>query len=450
MINPSRMLIVGALLASFAWAGEPVADPFPEKIPPAAGAVALKEIAIGLVAPVWVTHAGDGSGRLFIVDQIGLVHIVKEGRKLDRPFLDLRSLMVKLMEGFDERGLLGLAFHPGFADPDSPGYRKLYTYSSEPAAEADFGLPGDAKADHISVIAEWQVHERNGDVVDPATRRVVMTFAQPQMNHNGGTLLFGRDGLLYIGTGDGGAAHDLAPGHAPEGNGQNLHNPLGKVLRIDPLGRAGAARFDGRYSVPDDNPFVGREGLDEIYAYGLRNPWRMCFDRQTGQLVAADVGQAKVEEIDIIERGGNYGWPIKEGSFYFIRQGPQLGLATRQKPTESLPELVDPVAEYDHDEGISITGGFVYRGRALPELQGQYIFGDWVRPEKDAKTGRLFQADLQSGRIAELLIGPQRGPVGGLVIGFGEDEQGELYLLTTLSRGPKSDTGVVWKIEPVQ
>jgi glucose/arabinose dehydrogenase len=382
-------LLLPALLA----AGEPVSDPIPEKIAKGDIRIELTDTAIGLTAPVWLTHAGDGSGRLFILDQVGIVYAVKGGRRLERPFLDVRDRLSKLNEGFDERGLLGLAFHPGFA-----GYRKLYTYTSEPPAPSDFPLAQGVDTNHISVVAEWQVFAHSPDAVDPATRRVVMTFGQPQMNHNGGTLLFGPDGLLYIGTGDGGAAHDLGPGHSAQGNGQDLTNPLGKVLRIDPLGRKGTAKFEGRYSIPADNPFIGRQGLDEIYAYGLRNPWRMCFDRQTGQLIAADVGQGKIEEIDIVERGGNYGWPIKEGTFFFIREGPQLGMVTRTPPTSGTPNLIDPIAQYDHDEGISITGGFVYRGKAIPALVGRYVFGDWVRPEKDAKTGRLFHADLARGR----------------------------------------------------
>lgn len=443
-VMPRLLLILiacaGTLMA------EPVADPFPKKIQKSDTPVELQEVAIGLTSPVWLTHAGDGSARLFIVDQVGVAYVVKGGRKLERPFLDVRDRLVKLNPGFDERGFLGLAFHPGFADKNSPGHGKLYTYTSEPAAENDFPLPGGAKADHISVVAEWQVSGKNADVVDPASRRVVMTFAQPQMNHDGGVLLFGPDGLLYIGVGDGGAAHDLGPGHSPQGNGQDLTTPLGKVLRIDPLGAAGEKSSHSRYSIPADNPFVGEDGLDEIYAYGLRNPWRMCFDRETGRLIAADVGQAKVEEIDIIERGGNYGWPIKEGSLFFIREGAQLGMITTAPPGSDLPRMIDPVAEYDHDEGISITGGFVYRGKSIPALAGKYIFGDWVRPEKDSQTGRLFYADLETGEIKELPIGAEGRPVGGFIIGFGEDQDGEVYILTTRSRGPKGDTGVVRRI----
>lgn len=429
----------------------PVGDPFTDKIQKGDVKVELKEVAGGFVAPVWGTHAGDGSGRLFIVDQAGVARIVKDGKPLPEPFIDVEKHMVQLMPGFDERGFLGLAFHPGFADKAGPGHGRLYTYTSEPAGASDYPLPEDVKADHISVVAEWRVSAENPDAVDPASRRVVLTFAQPQFNHDGGAIVFGPDKFLYIAAGDGGAGNDMGPGHAPEGNGQSLTTPLGKVLRIDPLGQNGAKSANGQYSVPGDNPFVGKDGLDEIYAYGLRNPYRMSFDRQTGELVAADVGQGKIEEIDIIKLGGNYGWPIKEGSFYFIREVDLLGNITFEPPSGDLPpNLIDPAAQYDHDEGLSITGGFVYRGKAIPALAGKYVFGDWVKAHPKAESGRIFYADLKTGDIREFVIGAKDRDLGGYVSGFAEDQDGEIYVLIARSKGPNTESGAALKIVPAE
>jgi glucose/arabinose dehydrogenase len=429
----------------------PVGDPFTDKIKKGDARVELKEVAKDLVTPVWGTHAGDGSGRLFIVDQAGVARIVKEGKPLAEPFIDVKKHMVQLMPGFDERGFLGLAFHPGYADKSSPGYRKLYTFTSEPAGPCDYPMPQGAPTDCISVVAEWQVSADNPDAVDPASRRVVLSWGKPQFNHNGGSIVFGPDKLLYIAVGDGGAGNDLGEGHAPQGNGQLLTTPLGKILRIDPLGKTGAKSKNGRYSIPDSNPFVGKDGLDEIYSFGMRNPYRISFDRQTGELVAADVGQGKIEEIDLIKLGGNYGWPVKEGSFYFIRQIDLLGNVTFEPPTGDLPpNLIDPVAQYDHDEGLSITGGFVYRGKAIPALAGKYIFGDWVKAHPKAETGRLFYADLKTGDIRELVIGKDDRELGGFVSGFGEDQDGEIYVLINESKGPNTSTGATLKIVPAE
>lgn len=437
--------VLATLTAAAAFA-QPVGDPFAEKITKGDLRVELVQVADRLTTPVWGTHAGDGSGRLFIVDQTGVAKIVKEGKALGEPFIDVKPWMHKLMQGFDESGFLGLAFHPDFAKKDAPGSGKVYTYTIEPPGESDYPLAAGVKAYSTSVVAEWKVSAANPDVVDISTRRVVLTFAQPQFNHNGGAIAFGPDKLLYIGTGDGGQGNDLGPGHAPQGNGQSLETPLGKILRIDPLGEKGGKSKNGQYSIPADNPFVGKEGLDEVFAYGLRNPYRVSFDRETGDLIAADVGQAKVEEIDIITLGGNYGWPIKEGPFYFHRSGDLLGNITQDAPTGDLPKMIDPVAKYDHDDGISITGGFVYRGKAIPALQGKYVFGDWSLPDPKADSGRLFYADLETGEIKEFIIGQEDRALGGFVTGFAEDEAGELYVLTNKSKGPNTNSGVAWKI----
>lgn len=441
---------------------EPLEDPLPDPILPGDIAVELETVASGLTAPVLLTHAGDGTDRLFIVDQPGTIWVLENGELLETPFLDIvdRVHMPGFfgsldVNDFDERGLLGLAFHPGFGDPNSPGYQKLYTYSSEMVdGPADFTtppLPAGEAFDHQSVVAEWAADVAYPNMVDPNTRREILRIDQPQFNHNGGMLAFGPDGLLYISVGDGGAADDVANGHGPTGNGQNINTAHGSILRIDPLDplltpdSLDAVSANGAYRVPAGNPLVGVEGVDEIYAYGFRNPWRFSFDSLNGDLIAADVGQNFVEEIDIVQAGGNYGWNLKEGTFRF---DPDTGNV--HDGVDGLPEsLIDPVAQYDHDEGISITGGFVYRGNAIAELRGKYVFGDFSSSFFDAD-GRLLYADLDTGLIQELILGTDMRELGLYVKAFGQDAAGELYVLAGPALGPFGDTGVVLKIVPVQ
>jgi glucose/arabinose dehydrogenase len=336
----------------------------------------------------------------------------------------------------------------------SPGYQKIYTYSSElnelPSDFTTEPLPAGVDFDHQSVIAEWTVDLDNPNIIDISTRREIIRIDEPQFNHNSGMLAFGPDGYLYIGVGDGGASNDNADGHGSTGNGQNKNTVHGSILRIDPLDPLTTTSADpisvsGKYRVPADNPFVAFDGLDEIYAYGFRNPWRFSFDTLTGDLVAADVGQGQIEEIDIVHAGGNYGWNLKEGTFRF---DPETG--TVNSGTNGLPEdLIDPVAQYDHDEGISITGGFVYRGLAIPELSGKYVFGDFASSFFESN-GRLLYADLDTGLIQELIIGIDDSVLGLYVKAFGQDADGELYLLAGSNLGPFGDSGVIFKIVPLQ
>jgi glucose/arabinose dehydrogenase len=423
----------------------PVVGPIP--VGPAA--VDVQTVASGLVSPVYLTGAGDGSDRLFIVDQIGLVRLFTGGQLVAQPFLDVRSRLVSLSVLYDERGLLGLAFHPGFGDANSPGFRRLYTYQTEPAGgPADFteAMPSGARFDHQNVVTEWQVDPNAPDTVDPHSARDVMRIDHPQSNHNGGQLLFGPDGLLYIGSGDGGAGNDVGAGHSPQGNGQDTTNVLGKILRIDPLppmltsAAVGPAGANGQYRVPADNPFVAGGGLPEIFAYGFRNPYQFSFDAATGDLIAGDVGQNTIEEVDIVVKGGNYGWPIKEGTFLFNRQ---TGVASPDSPGKPT-DLIDPVLEYDHTQGEAVIGGFVYRGSAIPALVGLYIFGDL----QHAGAGRLFYGDLAAGQIRALIVGPDNGGLGVLLKGFGADRQGELYALGSPVLGPAGTGGVVRKLIP--
>ncbi|MHC4118609.1 MAG: PQQ-dependent sugar dehydrogenase [Planctomycetota bacterium] len=437
---------------------EPLEDPIPATIIKGDITIELEVVASGLTSPVYLTHAGDGTDRLFVVDQPGIIWVIEHGQLLGTPFLDVTdrvympgffgSLDVK---DFDERGLLGLAFHPGFGDPASPGRLKIYTYTSEmvdmPADFTTEPLPAGAVFDHQSVVAEWTVDPSKPNVIDGSTRREIMRIDEPQFNHNGGMLAFGWDGYLYISVGDGGAADDVADGHGPTGNGQNINTVHGSILRIDPLdpaltpGSIDAGGFNGSYRVPIDNPFVGTEGVDEIFAYGFRNPWRFSFHPSTGTLIVADVGQNMVEEIDLVRAGGNYGWNLKEGGFRF---DPAEG--TVSDDLTGLPgRLADPAAQYDHDEGISITGGFVYHGSAIPELTGKYVFGDFSSSFSVAD-GRLLYADLGTGVIREFKIGVNDRDLGLYVKAFGRDAAGELYLLAGTNLGPFGADGIVMRI----
>ncbi|MGZ8939829.1 MAG: CHRD domain-containing protein, partial [Limisphaerales bacterium] len=282
--------------------------------------------------------------------------------------------------------------------------------------------------------------------VDPASRREIMRMDQPQFNHNGGVMHFGVDGMLYLALGDGGNRDDKGLGHSAGGNGQDLNKILGKMVRIDVNTRTSA---NGEYGVPTDNPFVGRDGLDEIWAYGFRNPYSWSFDKLTGEMYVADVGQGELEELDRVFKGGNYGWPIKEGTFYF-NQGASLtnnGFITATPAVATVPpDLIDPIAEYDHDEGLSIIGGYMYRGTQLPNLIGRYVTGDFGR--FNAPEGRLFVLDRSEFR--ELRIGTDDRALGNWIKGFGQDQQGELYIFASTNLGPSGTSGRMIKIVPAE
>jgi glucose/arabinose dehydrogenase len=280
----------------------PIENPIPEPIVKGDTTVELKTIVDGLSAPLGMTVPNDGSGRMFVYDQAGLIWVVKEDAgKLPTPLMDVSGRLVTLGR-YDERGLLGLATHPYFTQ-----FPFIYTYTSEPVdGSADFIniMPEGAENNHQSVIAEWQIDPDDPNRVDPNSRREILRIDQPQGNHNGGTLRFGPDGFLYISLGDGGRANDVADGHVPGGNAQNLQRIYGKVIRIDVNGSNSA---NGQYGIPKDNPFVGMDAVQEIYAYGLRNPYTYSFDSLTGDLYLGDAGQNNIEEVDLIVNGGNYG-----------------------------------------------------------------------------------------------------------------------------------------------
>ena len=418
----------------------PIANPIVDRIPKGDITVELKTIADGMVSPLGMAVPDDGSGRVFVYDQAGFVWLVTSTGRSTTPVLDLRARLVNNAGSYDERGLLGLAAHTNFSQ-----FPYLYTYTSEfSSGPADFPstLQLGGTNNHQSVVAEWRMSAASPNVVDVASRREIVRIDEPQSNHNGGTMRFGPDGLLYFSLGDGGQADDQGNGHSePGGNGQELNKILGKLLRIDVDRRDSA---NGKYGVPLDNPFVGTDGIDEIYAYGLRNPFSFHFDRVSGQLYLGDVGQNKVEEIDVITKGGNYGWSVKEGTFYFDANGAGAGYVT-EFPTRPVPPgLTDPIAQYDHDDGSAVIGGTVYRGSAMPTLAGRYVFGDWGA--FSAPAGRLFYLDA-GNTIKELRIGLDDRALGYYLKGFGEDATGELYMLVSKT-GPTGNSGAMLKLIP--
>lgn len=418
----------------------------------------LKPIATGLGAPVFATAAPGNSSDLFVVDQIGKVDIIHNGVLQSQPFLDISSIenAVPISPGYDERGLLSMAFNPGFNDPNSTGFRTLYTYQSEKTgtAPADFApAPGtgtppgtNATINHQNVVVQWKVDPNNPLIVDPTSRKDLLREDHPALNHDGGTIAFGPDGFLYLGIGDGGAANDAGNGHiVATGNAQDNSVVTGKMLRIDVNGNNSA---NGKYGIPADNPFVNTPGAaKEIYANGLRNPYKFNFDKPTGKLIMADVGQNNVEEIEFLESGKNYGWPVKEGTFLFNRTGANVGTVDPVSSPGSPAGLVDPLLQYDHNDGTAIVGGFIYHGKAIPQLDGKYIFGDFSHgPFSGPPNGRLFYADLNGGGINEFTLGSPDHALKMWLKGFGEDADGEIYVLASTALGPTGTTGQVFEI----
>ena len=327
----------------------------------------------GFQRPLLAIHAGDGSGRLFVVEQNGVIRVFADGAILPDPFLDIDE---QVGSDGNEQGLLGLAFHP---DYEHNGFFYInYT-----------DIQGD------TVIAHFQV-SADANVADASSQKILLQVDQPYPNHNGGHLEFSPDGLLYAGLGDGGSQGD------PQGNGQSLETYLAKILRID-------VNSGDPYAIPADNPFATGGGLPEIWAYGLRNPWRFSFDRATGDLYIADVGGSQWEEVNFLSAGApggtNFGWDFMEGLHSHEGTAPQ--------------GLTAPVAEYEHGGRCSVTGGYVYRGQALPAWQGVYFYGDYCSGEI---LGLVHNAD--GSWESRVLF-----DTGFLITSFGLDEAGEIYVL---------------------
>lgn len=412
----------------------------------------LKLVAEGLVSPSILIPLADGSGRNLVADQVGTVQILgKDGILTETLFLDLRERMVKLRNGFDERGLLGLALHPGFRQNG-----KLYVFYSAPRRES---APADW--DCTSHLSEFKISEKNREQVDLKSERILLEIDKPDFNHNCGRIAFGPDGFLYIGVGDGGNGNDSGKGHSPQGNGQDTMKLLGKFLRLDV-----DHQENGKpYGIPKDNPFAdGKKGLPEIYAYGVRNSWGISFDRGGAhELFAADVGQSRFEEVNIIVRGGNYGWNIREGLECFNPKDPLKPLSDCPKVGANGEPLIDPIIAYKNAtgfpkdpevKGISVTGGYVYRGKALPQLAGKYIFADWSR-NFGIPSGTMMVATRPSSPSEKQwsldMLDMAKHPKGRLtafITALGEDGEGELYFLTNGSNQLVGKNGKIFKLVP--
>ena len=475
LFSTAGSLVLAAVISMPGAVAHPPDNPFDDTIfapiQPGGPRIGLETVATGLTAPLKGVVAPGQPNRLYVVDQPGVVWAIELETGAKSVFLDVRSRIVPLgflgPGTFDERGLLGLAFHPDYATNG-----KLYTYTSEPVAGPPTfptTLPPGTPPDHQNVVAEWRVPNPAdpASVVDPTTRRELTRIDWPAFNHDGGDLAFGPDGMLYISMGDGGEADDQGVGHVgPIGNAQVLTNPLGKIHRIDVDGSNSA---NGQYGIPADNPFVGTAGaVREIFAFGFRNPYRFSFDSATGDLFVGDAGQNDIEEVDLVVKGGNHGWATKEGTLFFFNNGAGPGFASTDDNGLVPPGVIDPIAQYDtHHEGHAVVGGFVYQGSMIPRLAGRYVFGDFARvfrfPSGPNDSGRLFvlQKNPMTGlrKISELHFPGQGGlglqnqqgteGIGLAVLGFGRDAAGELYVLGNISGTPFGTGGVVMRLAPM-
>ena len=433
-------LLVGCTPQSSAFptAGSPGESGDTSSSPSAAPAdVSLELVVDGLSTPVGLVPIPRDDGRALILEQTGRVWVLDGDELLSDPFLDLTDQLVELDRSYDERGLLGLAFHPDFA---SNG--RLFVYYSAPLRAA-----ASSGQDHTNRLSEFHVNP--GELrADAATERVILEFHQPQPNHSGGALGFGPDGYLYLGAGDGGGTGDNDEGHSPQGNAQDTTRLNGKILRLD------VDRGDP-YAIPLDNPFADGGGSPEIYAYGFRNPWRLSWEPEgERRLIVSDVGYGRYEEVDVVERGGNYGWRIREGAHCLDVDAPLSPLESCQPAADNGDPLTDPAVEYTHTQiGVAVVGGLVYRGTALPALAGQYVFADFSREwTSDPPVGRgtLMAAEPaatgQPWPWRELVLGDGQSP--NFITGIGEDANGELYLMVREELGPAGTTGRVLRIVP--
>ncbi len=403
--------------------------------------VALKLIVTNLTAPSVLTDF-DGR-RVLVAEQVGPIHLMTPDGKL-APFADFTSKLAITPGKFDERGVLGVALHPRFT-----ANRRLYVCYSAPLRA---GTP--TNWNHTMNVSEFTA---KGDALALGSERIVLQIDQPYFNHNGGRICFGPDGFLYLGVGDGGHKNDINKDDAdkargPRGNGQDLNTLLGKIVRID-VDKPAAGRL---YGIPMDNPFAQGGGRPEIYAWGIRNPWGMSFDRGgQRELFEVEVGQSRWEEVNLIVKGGNYGWNLREGAEWF---NPKKELAPLDKPyfDPGNAKFIDPIIAYENlaafpqaGKGKSVTGGYVYRGRALPQLAGKYIFADWSK-HFSLPQGVLYAATRGGDgkwRMDDLVPESHAtGHLGAFVWAFGEDKDGELYVLTNQTGALGTKGGKVWKL----
>lgn len=351
-----------------------------------------------------------GNGDMWVTEQAGKIWVIRNGKRLTAPLLDMGSKMVKLNKGYEERGLLGIALHPKFKTN-----KKFYLFYSRPSTIG---------SNHTDVVAEYKPTD-NGPI-DPNSGRIILTVEKPDGNHNGGCIKFGPDGYLYISLGDGGGQHDQ---HGDIGNGQNLNTLLGKILRID-------VNTEDTYKIPADNPFVGKPDMrPEIWAYGFRNPYRFSFDKVSGQLFAGEVGQDLWEEVDVVKKGANYGWRIVEGTHcHNVNNTPDSSCDTRG--------ITMPIDEYSHKIGVSVIGGYVYNGKQLPMLKSKYVFAEW--------TGPVFYLQKSGDKWLRGNVKLQNMPENLKITGINEDENGELYILTNPETGPGNKKCEIYKIVSAQ
>lgn len=393
--------------------------------------VSLNLLAEGLTSPLVVIESPDNSGRLFIVDQSGFIYTSKDGATMPQPFLDISGKLVARESPQDERGLLGLAFHPQF---QSNG-RFFVFYSGPLSANAP------ASWDHTNHVAEYTVTP-GSDQADAASERILLSMDHPQGNHNAGMLAFGNDGYLYISTGDGGGGNDTDEGHVAGGNGQDItQNLLGSILRVD------VNSTEEDYIIPADNPFVGVDGFDEIFAFGFRNPYRFSFDPE-GNVIVADAGQELYEEIDLVEKGGNYGWNIKEGAHCFDPANADTSPTSCASEDANGKALKDPVIEFKNSKNFSdglgnvSIGGYVYEGDDVSDLNGKYIFGVLTQ-DSDGMNGAVYAAERTGNTWDYKQLDISNNQLNEYVLGFGKDKSGEVYVLTN---GDTPNSGKVYKL----
>lgn len=403
--------------------------------------IKLEPYVTGINSPLaMVQPAGDD--RKFVIEQWGRVRIIdKDGNLLPTPFLDVRNKLVDLWHDFDERGLLGIAFHPDYANNG-----KFYiAYSTKTNFQGDLGKL--FWWDHTNTIEEYTVSADDPNTANSQSGRIISEIDWPQFNHNGHWIEFGPDGMLYASVGDGGYANDWGIGHnVTEGNGQDMSELHGKIIRIDVNGSSD----DKAYAIPADNPFVDDDEVQgEIWASGLRNPWRCSFDMKDDRLFCADVQQNSFEEVDIITKGANYGWRKKEGTHCFNYAEPD----NHPESCDSAG-LTDPVMEYKNCtaqpegcKGISITGGYVYRG-ANADWDGKYIFGDWSKSFA-AMDGQIFFG-TQNGDTWEMEVANITNIDGNTpyILAFAQDAAGEVYALTSITTGPNGSLDTIYKVVP--
>jgi glucose/arabinose dehydrogenase len=405
--------------------------------------VNLEPAVEGVTAPLAIAQP-PGDDRMFVIEQIGLVRVVTaDGELLAEPFLDLRHRIVDQWPEFDEKGLLGLTFHPDYATNG-----KFYVAYSSPM-QWKGALDKHFWWSHTNVIEEYTVSEGDPNVADPTSVRQISAIDWPQFNHNGHWIGFGPDGMLYIATGDGGYANDWGIGHnVTEGNGQDMSSLHGKMLRIDVDGSS-----DGKpYGIPADNPFANDAlAQPEIFALGLRNPWRCSFDMGgDNALICGDVQQNSYEEVSIIESGANLGWRRMEATHCFDFEQPDAH--PEQCDSEG---LTPPILEYENCtarpencKGISVTGGYVYRG-THQEWDGKYFFGDWSK-SFDQRDGQLFVATEGADgnwTMEDVEVANMDGPLP-YILAFGQDNDGEVYVLTSVTTGPVGGLDTIYKIVP--